>query len=73
MSNVGLRGRKKNGKARTSNESGLVGAMKAGGYGKYKSEITIKGRRIYLGYFHSEQDAHDAYVEAAVKNGIDLA
>ena len=33
----------------------------------WKASITTKGRRVTLGYFHTEEEAHAAYCEAARK------
>lgn len=35
--------------------------------GKYRSSIRLKGKRLFLGYFNSAQEAHEAYIRAAIK------
>jgi hypothetical protein len=70
------RGRKKNGQVTSRSESGLTGAYKCCGYGKWYSRITVKGKTIRLKnsegktYFHSAQEAHEAYLAAALDAGI---
>lgn len=45
--------------------------INAKGYSKlkngYRANITINGKTIYLGYFKSEEDAHNAYLAAKEK------
>jgi len=36
--------------------------------GKWKAGIDVSGRRIYLGYYDTEEAAHAAYCEAAQKH-----
>lgn len=50
--------------ARSDNQSGLKGAMKTG-TGKWMSRIWTGVCYKYLGYFHSAEDAHEAYIKAA--------
>ncbi len=70
------RGRRKNCQATSRNESGLAGAYKRTGYGKWYSRIRVNRKTIYLKnsegktYFHSAEEAHQAYLEAAKKYGI---
>lgn len=70
------RGRKKNGEVTTRSESGLTGAYKRCGYGKWYSRIRINGKTVNLKnsegktYFHSAQEAHEAYLAAALAAGI---
>lgn len=48
---------------RTTNLAGLLGVSshKDGGF---VSEIRRDGKRTYLGYFKTAQEAHDAYMRA---------
>jgi len=74
------RGRKKNGQPTSRNISGLTGAyQKSGqknGYGKWYSRIRINGKTIHLKnsegktYFHSAEEAHKAYLNAAIQHGL---
>lgn len=50
-----------------ANRSGLLGAGWSSTKGQYRAQIRTKGRRIFLGWFDSAEDAHAAYVEAARK------
>jgi len=70
------RGRKKNGQPTKRNISGLTGAYQCGGRGKWRSRIRIDGVTIQIKnsegktYFHSAQEAHEAYLEIALKRGL---
>lgn len=50
-------------KPRSDNVSGLKGALQSG-TGKWMSRIWTGARYKYLGYFHSAEDAHEAYAKA---------
>ena len=50
--------------ARTS--SGLKGASWYGPNGKWAAKIRVNGRLLHLGYFATPQEAHEAYVKAAL-------
>jgi hypothetical protein len=50
--------------ARSDNASGLKGAMQTG-TGKWMSRIWTGSDYKYLGYFHSAEEAHEAYVRAS--------
>ena len=34
---------------------------------KYQAQIMLNGKRIYLGYFKTEEEAHQAYLDAKLK------
>ena len=48
-----------------SNTSGFKGVSFHKGTGKFKGQIKINGRLIYLGLFSDPESAHAAYIEAA--------
>lgn len=58
---------KQNKKVQSNNRSGLKGAYyHACRKGKkWRSQIKAEGRVIFLGYFHTAQEAHEAYGRAA--------
>jgi len=74
------RGRRKDGKTTSRSFSGLTGAYQkaANREGKWYSRIRVNGKTIHLKnkegktYFHSAQEAHDAYIEASIIYGITL-
>lgn len=49
------------------NASGRIGAHWRKDAGKWVSEIQIEGKRSFLGYFSSAEEAHNAYLEAKAK------
>lgn len=49
------------------NASGRIGAHWRKDADKWVSEIQIEGKRIFLGYFSSAEEAHNAYLEAKSK------
>ena len=59
---------KQNKKVQSNNRSGLKGAFyHACRKGKkWRSQIKVGGRLIFLGYFHTAQEAHEAYGRAAL-------
>ncbi len=71
--------RKQNGHVRKDCESRLLGAFQAGQRGKWKSRIRIGKQVVYLKnkegktYFHSAQEAHEAYISAAIRFGVNLS
>lgn len=71
MATSNIRHQGRSPKPRSHNKSGLIGALQTG-IGKWMSRITVNGKKEYLGYFYSAEDAHKAYVQAALKNGIKL-
>lgn len=55
-----------NGPVRSDNRAGLKGAIWDTRAGKWRSEINRGGRRQWLGTFDTAEEAHAAYLEAAV-------
>ena len=53
--------------------SGLKGVHWFPRRAKWMASITVNNRHIYLGYFLTEQEAHDAYKNAAVEHHGDFA
>lgn len=53
----------------TKNKTGYQGVSVSSGKNKnlYKSEIMIDGKRKYLGYFKTAEEAHEAYKLASIK------
>lgn len=51
--------------ARKNNTSGYKGVTWSKAYGKWQSQIQVRGKRRYLGLFDDPAKAHAAYVEAA--------
>ena len=49
-------------KAKSTNKSGLLGAMTAGEM--HCSKISVRGKSIFLGYFDTAEAAHQAYIAA---------
>jgi hypothetical protein len=49
------------------NNSGLIGASLHAGTGRYRAQIRTGGKRKFLGWFETAQEAHDAYKQAAIK------
>lgn len=62
---VSIRGNSCNRK--THRAGRLVGANFHKSANKWRSLITINGKQIHLGYFNTEQSAHEAYLEARIK------
>ena len=56
-----------NGPTRKRKYGSLKGAFYHKNYKRWQSAIGIDNKIIYLGWFDSEIDAHDAYCEAALK------
>ncbi len=58
---------KQNKRVQSNNVSGLKGAMYHAAHKgkKWRSQIKSGGRLIFLGYFHTAQEAHEAYGKAA--------
>lgn len=42
-------------------------------YGKWLAQIRVEGKSIYLGYYHTEIDAHKAYCKAALQASGEFA
>jgi hypothetical protein len=51
----------------TNNKSGYKGVCFNKHQNKWQSEININNKQIYLGYFDTPEQAHDAYKLAAIK------
>jgi hypothetical protein len=50
---------------KATNKYGIKGVYKC--HGKYRAQIQVNGRKIYLGAFLTPEDARNAYNDAAVK------
>lgn len=63
------RQQKQNKRVQSNNRSGLKGAYYHACHKgkKWRSQIKVAGRLIFLGYFHTAQAAHEAYRAAALK------
>jgi hypothetical protein len=61
---------KRNRRVQSNNRSGLKGAFyHAGRKGKkWRTQIKVGADLIFLGYFHTAEEAHRAYAEAAVEH-----
>lgn len=61
---------KRNKKVQSNNRSGLKGAFyHACRKGKkWRSQIKVDGRLIFLGYFNTAEEAHEAYGRAAIQH-----
>ena len=53
---------------RHQNRSGLIGASYHAGSGRYRAQIRVDGRRIFLGWFQTAKEASAAYVAAAIRH-----
>lgn len=58
---------KQNKKAQSNNRSGLKGAMYHAAHKgkKWRSQIKVGDKVVFLGYFHTAREAHEAYARAA--------
>jgi|SRR5882762_6317287 len=56
-----------NRKVSKKNKSGFKGVNKATEANRWQATIKAKGKKIYLGIFHTPEEAHAAYVEAATR------
>jgi hypothetical protein len=36
-------------------------------YGKYKAQITVDNKKLYLGSFHTEEEARQTYIDGKLK------
>lgn len=61
---------KQNKKVQSNNRSGLKGAYYHACHKgkKWRSQIRVRDRLIFLGYFHTAQEAHEAYGRAALEH-----
>ena len=63
--------------SRKQNMTGLINCVRAFGRGKYydrwRSRISINGKRVHLGYFRSPEEAARAHDEAAKKHRKEFA
>jgi hypothetical protein len=50
-----------------ANTSGFKGVFKTQYPGKWRSQIKVNGKLIYLGQFNSKEDAYKKYLDAAQK------
>lgn len=48
-------------KARSDSQSGLIGAMPH--QGRWRSDIRVNNKKIYLGTFDTKEEAHQAYLK----------
>lgn len=51
-------------RAKPGNKSGLLGARFNRRDGRWRSDITTSGKRVFLGQFDTAQEAHRAYLAA---------
>ena len=58
---------KRNKRVQSNNRSGLKGAFYHAAHKgkKWRSQIKVAGELIFLGYFHTPEEAHKAYAQAA--------
>lgn len=61
---------KQNKKVQSNNRSGLKGAFYHAAHKgkKWRTQIKVGGKLIFLGYFHTAQEAHEAYGRAAIEH-----
>lgn len=53
-----------------NNKSGYKGVCKISDFQRRKcwiAQIAVKGKHIHLGYYHTPEEAHEAYKEAVIK------
>ena len=50
-----------------SNSSGFIGVVRYEQRNKWTAQIQKNGKRIFLGYFDTPEEAHDAYLKAKVE------
>lgn len=53
--------------AQSNNKSGAKGVIWGKTNKKWKAQIGCMGRKIFIGYFDTVEDASDAYMQAALK------
>lgn len=51
-----------------NNTSGYTGVVKRKGYNKWKAQIRVDGKLMYLGYYNTPEDAHFVYLTAKKKH-----
>lgn len=56
-----------------SNQTGFKGIYLDKQSGKYRAEICVNGKRIYLGRYATAEEGHAAYCEAAIKHHGEFA
>jgi hypothetical protein len=54
-------------KALPGSSSGLLGAWFAKRENKWTSQITLNGKRKWIGYYNTPEEAHEAYIQAKRK------
>jgi hypothetical protein len=61
---------KQNKKVQSNNRSGLKGAFYHAAHKvkKWRTQIKVGEKVIFLGYFETAEEAHEAYAEAAIKH-----
>jgi hypothetical protein len=61
---------KMNKRVQRNNRSGLKGAFYHAAHKgkKWRSQIRVDGRVVFLGYFHTAEEAHQAYAKACVEH-----
>lgn len=58
---------------KSTNTSGLKGVSWYKATSKWRARITVKGKKVYLGYFGTPEEAHAAYCKAAREHHGDFA
>ena len=66
ISNLREANKSQNGANKHAIRSGLKGCCWNRGNNKWQASIRKNGKRTFLGYFDTEQEAHDAYCSAAL-------
>lgn len=48
--------------ARTDSKSGLLGASRIRATGRYRADISVRGKRVLIGVYDTAEEAHAAYL-----------